>query len=440
MKVIILTICKLIQFLLKKMGRGSSLPGQIALKLDKNILKKIEKPKTIICVTGTTGKTSTCGTITEICKAAGINVKNNSKGSNLKPGVTSLFLENCTITGKMKAETLVIEVDERYVKEVFKDFHPHYFIINNLSRDQLARNGHFDLVWNEINNVISKDMHLILNADDPLIAKFALNHKGKVSYYGMAKNKFSTIETPAVLDLTYCPKCHKKLIFDYYHYGNIGNYHCPSKDFERPKVKLESTLNDDLTFVIDGQTIKMNNDAIYNIYNLSASYITALEIGINKKVIADALNKLSLKVKRIDTFKVNDIEGVLLLSKNETPISYNQSLDYIIKQPEEKTVMIGFDRISGRYDLKDLSWLYDINFEKLNDNNIKKIICVGTFANDIALRLKYANIDSEKISAYTSSDKIIDIIKNDTKGTVYCMFYFDVFNKVKEMLKAEVKK
>lgn len=439
MKFIVLLICKIIQFPLKKIGRGTSLPGEIALKLDKNILKKIDKPKTIICVTGTTGKTSICNTLTEIYKTAGINVKSNIKGSNLKFGVTSLFLENCTLTGRIKSDTFIIEIDERYVKEIFKDFKPNYFIINNLSRDQLARNGHFDLVWQEINDSISSDIHLILNADDPLIVKFAINHKGKVSYYGMKKNNLSTEKASSVLDLTYCPICHHKLIFDYYHYSNIGSFHCPNDDFKRPIVELESVLKDNMSFEIDGQIIKMNNDAIYNVYNLSASYVTAYENGLDKKIIVQALNKLSLKVKRLDTFKIGSTNGVLLLSKNETPISYNQSLDFINKNSEDKSIIIGFDRVSGRYDLKDLSWLYDINFELLNKDNIKKIICIGTFANDIALRLKYANIDQNKVEIYTSSNDIMNIIENKTMGKVYCMFYFDIFYKVKNLLHKGVK-
>ena len=431
MKIITIFICKLIQFILKKTGHGTSLPGSIALKLDKNILKKMERPQTIICITGTTGKTSTCSTITEIYKEAGIKVGNNLKGSNLKPGVVSLFLENATMTGKTKVQTMVIEVDERYVKEVFKDFIPDYFVINNLSRDQLARNGHFDIVWNDIHNAITSDIHLILNADDPLIAKFALDHKGSVSYFGMAKNKLSTKNHMGYLDLGYCPKCHKKLIFDYYHYGNLGYYHCPNNDFKRPSVKYESVLNNNYTFTIDNQKIKMNNEAIYNVYNLSASYVVARENGIDKTVISKALNNLSLQMKRLDTFKLGKAEGVLLLSKNETPMSYNQSLDFISKQKEDKTVILGFNRVSGRYNLKDLSWLYDINFELLNDASVKKILCVGPFAKDLALRLKYANIDKKIVTTYTSSDNVIDIIKKQTKGKVYCMFYFDIFNFVK---------
>ncbi len=439
MKVIIITICKFIQWILHKLGHGTSMPGQIALKLNKNILKKMEKPKNVICITGTTGKTSICSIVSEIYKEAGFKVGNNLKGSNLKPGVASVFIENATITGKTKVDVMVIEVDERYVKEVFKDFHPNYFIINNLSRDQLARNGHFDLVWQEINNVITDDIHLILNADDPLISKFAFDHKGPVSYYGMARNKLSTMEHTGYLDLVYCPKCHKKLVFDYYHYGNLGYYHCPNNDFKRPPVRYESKLNDDFTFTIDNHLIKMNNEAIYNVYNLSASYVLARVDGVKADTIAKALNNLSLKVKRLDTFKLGNAEGVLLLSKNETPMSYNQSLDFISKQKEDKTVIIGFDRVSGRYDLKDLSWLYDINFELLADKSIKKIICVGPFSKDVALRLKYANVDTKIITTYPTSKNILDVIKNDTEGKVYCMFYFDIFYRVKDTIHKGVK-
>lgn len=439
MLVVKLIIVKFIQFVLKKMGRGTSLPGDIALRLDKDILKKIELPKTTICVTGTTGKTSICSILTEIYKEAGLRVGNNLKGSNLKPGVVSLFLENTSIMGKAKADVLVIEVDERYVKEVFKDFTPNYFIINNLSRDQLARNGHFDLVWKEINKSINKDIHLILNADDPLITKFAINHKGKVSYYGMKKNKFSKKKNNGYLDLAYCPKCHQKLIFDYYHYGNLGGYHCPNNDFKRPTLEFESSLNNDQSFKIDNQKIKMNDNALYNVYNLSACYVTARETNIDKEIISSALNNLSLKVKRLDNYKLFNKDITLLLSKNETPMSYNQSLEFVEKQKEKKTVIIGFDRVSGRYNLKDLSWLYDINFELLNREDVVKIICVGTFANDIALRLKYADIDSKKVEIYDTSKDILNIIKNRTKGKVYCVVYFDIFYRLKDLLHKEEK-
>ena len=183
----------------------------------------------------------------------------------------------------------------------------------------------------------------------------------------------------------------------------------------------------------------MNDNALYNVYNLSACYVTARETNIDKEIISSALNNLSLKVKRLDNYKLFNKDITLLLSKNETPISYNQSLEFVEKQKEKKTVIIGFDRVSGRYNLKDLSWLYDINFELLNREDVVKIICVGTFANDIALRLKYADIDSKKVEIYDTSKDILNIIKNRTKGKVYCVVYFDIFYRLKDLLHKEEK-
>jgi hypothetical protein len=52
MKSLIILINKLIYMIGKMIGRGSTLPGQIALKLDKNILKKVVLPDDVIVVTG----------------------------------------------------------------------------------------------------------------------------------------------------------------------------------------------------------------------------------------------------------------------------------------------------------------------------------------------------------------------------------------------------
>jgi len=151
MNYLIVMISKIAKFILTKLGRGTAFPGDLALKLNKNILSYFELPKITIFVTGTTGKTSVAGTLYEIYKNAGYKTVSNIKGSNLIGGVTTAFIEASKLNGKTKADVLIIECDERYVKNVFKYITPKYFIINNLSRDQLARNGHFELVFNEIN-------------------------------------------------------------------------------------------------------------------------------------------------------------------------------------------------------------------------------------------------------------------------------------------------
>lgn len=423
---VIVLLAKQAKKILKLIGRGTAFPGQLALKLNKNILSYFEMPKTTIVVTGTTGKTSVAGILYEIYKNSGYKVVSNIKGSNLLPGVTSAVIEASKVSGKTKVDVLILEVDERYVKKVFKYITPKYFIINNLSRDQLARNGHYELVFNDINDCIKDETHLILNADDPLVVKFGLNKKNAVTYYGVKENKYSTKKVKInTLDVAYCPICHKKLVFDYFNYGNLGYYKCPNGDYDRPNCKYEATILKE-KFEVEDVIIKTNNEALYNIYNLMACYTVTREDGVEKGAIVKALNELSLKVKRLNDFKLNNVEGTLLLSKNETPISYNQSLQYIKEKKGPKTVAIGFTRISGRYDLKDLSWLYDINFELLNDKSIERIILIGPFCYDLAVRLKTAKIDSKKFLYCYDYKTSLDYCLENTKGHLYCVLYFDL--------------
>lgn len=426
MNQLIIVLAKIVKKILNYLGRGTAFPGKLALKLNKNILNFFEMPKTTIFVTGTTGKTSVVGTIYEVYKHSGYKVVSNIKGSNLIDGVTTAVIDASKINGKTKVDVLIIEVDERYVKEVFKYITPKYFIINNLSRDQLARNGHFELVFDEINKSIKEKTHLILNADDPLVTKFSLGKKNKITYYGLKENKYSTKKSKmATLDLAYCPKCHKKLIFDYFNYGNLGFYHCPNNDYNRPDCQFEATLLKN-KFQVEDVTIQLNNDALYNVYNMLACYAVCRIDKVKKEDIVSSLNQLSLKVKRLNEFMIKDNKGVILLSKNETPLSYNQSLEYIKSKKGNKTVAIGFTRISGRYDLKDISWIYDINFELLNDSSIEQIILIGPFAYDLAVRLKQAGIDSKKFLYCLDYNNSLDFCLKHIKGDLYCVLYFDL--------------
>lgn len=435
MKICIILICKIAQKLLKVIDRGSALPGKIALKLDKNILGKFKWPKNIICITGTAGKTTIAGMVTQIYINAGYKVGNNYKGSNLDSGVISMLIENSDIFGNIKSDVLVIEIDERYIKRIFKYISPAYLIINNISRDQMVRNGHCDIVWSEIKSAINPNIHLILNADDPLVTKFAIEHKGKISYYGIKKCEHSKETNIEPLDILYCPMCNKKLIFEYFNCGNMGNYYCENGDFTRPKVEFETEYIYNKAIKINNQQIGINNSALYNIYNLSAAYIMGITDQIDNKVISKTLNNISLKIKRFEKFKIKDKVVTLLLSKNDTPISYNQSLEYVKAQKDFKTIILGFDTISVRYKLKDISWLYSINFETLNNDKLTQIICMGNFAYDIATRLKYADIDNEKIKIQKNSDNIFETIKKTENDNIYLIVPFDLERKFKNSIK-----
>lgn len=422
MNILTLLITKSISFILNLLGRGSVYPGKIALKLNPKLPYYFKAPEKVIIVTGTNGKSSIANNLSKLYKDAGFKVGHNLIGSNLNYGIVSCLIQNSNLLGKIKKDVLVLEVDERYIKIVFKYLKPTYLVINNISRDQPTRQGHYEYVFNDIKNSLNDNIHLILNADDSIVTRFSFFHKGKISYYGFAKSKFSKSENKLSyddnLDALYCPKCHKRLRFDFIHYANIGSYHCPTNDFKRPIPTLESKMINNNSFKINGDIIEMPNHFIYNIYNLSACYLLGFVDGINHEVISNSLN--SVTFKRIESIRYQNKNFHFIVSKNENAVSYNQTLEYIKDESNLKTIIVGFEKVSKRYKISDLSWLWDIKFELLNDDKIKDIICVGRFRNDVAVRIKYAIEKNKKIKFSDNLDNIIKLI--DAKTTdVYCV-------------------
>ena len=153
MKPLIILISKFVYMIGKLVGKGRSMPGKIALKLDKNILKKVALPDDIIVVTGSNGKTSTVEMICSVLENNGYNVGCNSEGSNQTEGVTTMILNSCNLKGEVKKDVLVIESDERYLKRTLKYVRPKYLVVTNLYRDQMTRNGHPEFIYDAINEI-----------------------------------------------------------------------------------------------------------------------------------------------------------------------------------------------------------------------------------------------------------------------------------------------
>ena len=111
-----IVLCKLGRFAGKLVGKGSSLPGKLALKVCPDILSRVRLPAHIIAVTGSNGKTSTVEMIAAILRADGKNVIYNQEGSNQIEGVTTLILTHATLGGRVRADVLLLESDERYAR------------------------------------------------------------------------------------------------------------------------------------------------------------------------------------------------------------------------------------------------------------------------------------------------------------------------------------
>lgn len=422
----------------KIFGRTASVyPGKIAYDKDIEILSKVKYPKYVIGVTGSSGKGSTVELIYHALTKAGYSVACNKAGSNGIYGITTLILNNVTLfKHKPKKDIFLIELDERHIHLAFLKPILSHLVVTNITRDQPARNKTPEFIYDKIFNAVKEKTHLIINADDPMVNKISTTYKDKITTYGIAKTKDSYLK-PLLnnIDNAYCPICHKKLDYLYYHYGHIGNYKCPNNDFKRGKVNYEATDVDlvNKTIKVNNQLLKLNKDMLYAAYATTASYALLKEIGISDEIINDAFNVNSIKAKRGHIYKIDKRNLTMLESKNENALSYYQSLEYITNINNQKTIILGFDNVSRRYKHNDLSWLYDVEFEKLDNKNIDKIILIGRFRYDVAARLSYANIPKAKMIILDDINNLKETIKT-TKGDIYTMVCFDMTDKIKEML------
>ena len=425
MKTLAILVCKAVRIVGKLVGKGSSMPGQIALKIDSNILSKIKLPKYVIAVTGSNGKTSTVEMIKEVLTNGGLKVAYNYEGSNQTEGVTTLILDNVNLKGEFKSDVLLIESDERYARHTFKYFTPTHYVITNLYRDQLTRNGHPEWIYDIIKESIHKETELLLNADDPLVNSFTAD---KCVYYGINRLKDSTETNMNVYnDGVYCPICKKPLKYEYYHYSDIGKYECKECGYKRNEPKYyinDLDLNEGYLVLDDKYRIDLRLKGIYNAYNVLAAYSVGRELNIDGQLIANTLNNYVLKNGRVVEFKIKDKEGTLLASKHENSISYNQSISVARRYKGDVTAFIMVDAISRKYFTSETSWLWDVDFELLNSSNIKKIVITGQYASDVAERLSYANVDFNIVHIEKDIPTAIEYLGDEAIGHIYAITCF----------------
>lgn len=450
-KLLAIIICKFGYWVGGLIGKGSSYPGKIALKICPDILSRIKYPPVVIAITGSNGKTSTTEMVSAIIKKAGLRLAYNDKGSNQVEGVTTTVLHYATLGGVMRQDVLLLESDERYAKYSFKYFHPTHYVMTNLYRDQLTRNAHPDWVLADIKRSVFGGECLILNADDPQISRFGY-HTENVKWFGLAHTDIDTTEfVGRYHDGHYCPICHAPMEYDYYHYNHIGAYHCTKCDFKRAGADYEVTAVDLEAgrIMIDGkEEISLAFKSIYNVYNILAAYSVCREIGIDSSLISTTLSDYILKNGRFVQFELGAHKGTFLVSKHENSVSYDMSLKYaaggadiaaagtdgtltgstaedsIAATGKKCSVMVIVDAISRKYFTSETSWLWDVNFELLNSDKVGKIFLCGKYAHDLMLRFEATDIPAERISLYEDINAACEFLRNNGDEYLYTVTCF----------------
>lgn len=415
----IILAMKILNLILKICHKnGGNFLGKIAYDWNPEIFKYFKVDCPVIAVSATNGKTMTNNCIGYTLKTAGNKVVSNVEGNNMETGILSTILKNCTLAGKIKADYLVFEVDESYIPVVFKDFRLDTLVILNFFRDQLDRNGEVESLILRINEFLKTyNGNLILNNDDPNVSRLgqANPNNKNIYYFSVDKYQFATEHIKEAGEGKFCPFCKTRLEYEYYQYSHVGKFKCPNCNFGDNKIYKLAT-NVDLKnrcFDIDGNTYKINGNSIYLIYNYTAVYSVCSLYDISNDVVKKAFSTFALNNGRLEEIKINDVPTIINLAKN--PTGSNVSLRILNEDDSEKELLFVLnDNIADGF---DVSWIWDINFNNLN--NVTRIITSGTRAYDIAIRIKTSGFPAEKIESYLNlEDAVKSLYKTNVKKYV----------------------
>ena len=401
---------------------GSTFPGTVALKFDKKILSTVAKDYKVILVTGTNGKTTTTSMITNIFKNKGYRVITNNTGANLFRGIVSCFIDNYRFSKSNKGSYAIIEVDEANLKFVTDYITPEIITITNLFRDQLDRYGEVYTTLDKILEGIHKvpSSTLVLNGDDSLFG--VLDVENPKVYYGFSNpiNDNNTIDINA--DAKFCKVCKAPYKYNFVTYNHLGDYYCTECGYKRPELKykmegiLEQTPNSSVV-IINGNEVSISQSGVYNIYNGLCAYSIASEAGIENSIITSSLGKVDSSFGRQEEIQIENKKVKIILVKN--PAGYNQALDTLCLNKEDFSTLF---MLNDNYaDGRDVSWIWDVNFEKLSSLPIQDVFISGIRLYDMAVRLKTAGLNEESFIIEGDYEKLTEKLKTSKNNNIYIL-------------------
>ena len=419
----------------KMMGRqGVTWAGKIALKIYPQILTELSKEvrKGIFVVCGTNGKTTTNNMLCAALEAEGQKVVCNHTGSNMLNGVVAAFALGAGLNGHIDADYACIEVDEASTRHIFPRMKPNYMVMTNLFRDQLDRYGEIDITMNILEEMIRTvpDMKLIVNGDDALSAYMAMDSGNPCVYYGISRPVMRN-ETNEIREGRFCKKCGERLQYSFYHYSQLGDYQCPKCGFKRPVPDYDAEdvkVGDQLSFSVEGKRIVANYRGFYNVYNILAAYAGIRTAGFKAEHFMDMLKNFNPENGRMEQFRIKGAGVTLNLAKN--PAGFNQNISAVMQDTNPKDVIIAIN--DNAQDGIDISWLWDVDFDRLGEDSIRSVTVSGIRCQDIRLRLKYVDIPSILES---DVEKAVRDRVADGTGNLYVLVNYTALFSTRNILK-----
>jgi len=416
---------KLISLLTRSLniGGGSAAPGLYALKFDPHLIEKLSKKTTYanVLITGTNGKTTTARLLAHFAKAHGWKVIRNHTGSNLERGIASSLIAHYDLFGYFKKKNLkeqgiaIWEADEAAFNSLATKINPEVIVFLNTFRDQLDRYGEVDSVvkkWRQTLKDLEKNdpsaslTVIFANGDDINTAKLKNDFKGEVSLFGIENHKIRGE-------------------------GNTLQY-SPKLDIEAKKIKFHGLNGSSFKIKVYEQeeNINLPLPGAYNVYNFIAAAAVGACFEFKLNIIKNSLKSFSSAFGRAEKLPF----GYIFLIKNpEGATQVFQTIDPQIKKNDRLLLALNDNLADGT----DVSWIWDAEFESLRGPKTRgnlfnekiassmtprnDVICSGTRAADLAVRLKYAGFKASQITVEPSLESALEAGRAGLQGSLYIL-------------------
>ena len=378
--------------------------------------------------------------IAAVLAADGRAPVHNRAGSNMTWGVATALLEQDGREG-------LFEVDEAWLPRVAAQLHPSLIVLGNLFRDQLDRYGEMEALADEWAGVVAEragSTRFALNADDPLIADLGRDAEERprpgVVYFGIDDPSQALDELQHAFDAKHCRRCGHPYAYERAFVGHLGHYSCPNCGAERPRPDVAATAIE--LRGMDGSRVAVRTPAgelrldlplpgLYNVYNALAAVAAGLELGVAPERIAAALGGMRAAFGRVETIEVAGTPVSILLIKN--PAGANEVLRTLRLEAggEGLDLWIALnDRIA---DGRDVSWIWDADFELL-EGAVRRVVCAGTRAAEMALRLKYAGWALDRIEVEPGIEASLDRAVAGAEGRVFALPTYTALLELRKLL------
>jgi len=397
-------------------GGGTSLPGKLLIRLAPHAIGELAGRLRggSVVISATNGKTTTAAMTASVLEHAQIRLVHNRAGANMAGGVASTLLAASRRGGVIDGELGLFEVDEFWLDRIGAELDPRAILLGNLFRDQLDRYGELETIadrWAAMVATLNGEAQLALNADDPLIADLGRERAG-VTYFGIEDPAMAMPEMQHASDSKHCRRCGAAYAYEAIYLGHLGRYSCPSCGQRRPRpsvaaeqIELHGTRS--ASFLLRAPSgsvpVSLPLPGLYNVYNALGAAALCLALGISLDAVAAGLERVSAAFGRSERIQIGAVELSILLVKN--PAGANEILRTLALEGAELDVLaILNDRTA---DGRDVSWIWDADFELLA-THLRHVTCAGTRAAELALRLKYAGVDPDRLHVVPSLPTALD--------------------------------